>query len=250
MKVETDNICIYCGELATSIDHVPPQSVRPFISADPRLKEQYPFLEVPCCHDCNSRLTDYAAWSIDARKKLLIEKLKRKHKKLLKAPIWSSEDLKELGETLQTRIVQSGKRQRRIRARLNTLKRHQNTQHASAPASYLDTRVTSRLTASPVRASLKTDAKPLPEIKCASDRAITLGEIQRQIAEHYNIRLADMYSSTRQRAIARPRQIAMYLARQHTSLSLSEIGRKFGGRDHTTVIHAIETVVREFNLTV
>jgi len=62
------------------------------------------------------------------------------------------------------------------------------------------------------------------------------------VAEHFNIRLADMSSPRRARAVARPRQVAMYLAKHMTSRSLPEIGRKFGGRDHTTVMHAIRKI--------
>lgn len=76
----------------------------------------------------------------------------------------------------------------------------------------------------------------------ANDRRITIEEIQKKVAEHYNIRLAEMHSARRSRAIARPRQVAMYLAKQLTARSLPEIGRKFGGRDHTTVMHAVKKV--------
>ncbi len=76
----------------------------------------------------------------------------------------------------------------------------------------------------------------------ANDRKITIEEIQKRVAEHYNIRLADMHSPRRARAVARPRQVAMYLAKQLTSRSLPEIGRKFGGRDHTTVMHAVRKI--------
>jgi chromosomal replication initiator protein len=71
---------------------------------------------------------------------------------------------------------------------------------------------------------------------------VTIEEIQRRVAEHYNIRLTDMSSARRARAVARPRQVAMYLAKQLTSRSLPEIGRKFGNRDHTTVMHAVSRV--------
>ncbi|MDX5366741.1 MAG: chromosomal replication initiator protein DnaA, partial [Alphaproteobacteria bacterium] len=67
-------------------------------------------------------------------------------------------------------------------------------------------------------------------------------EIQRRVAEYYNVRLADMLSARRARAVARPRQVAMYLSKQLTTRSLPEIGRKFGGRDHTTVIHAVRKI--------
>ena len=69
-----------------------------------------------------------------------------------------------------------------------------------------------------------------------------IAEIQRRVADHYRVRLAEMTSARRSREVARPRQIAMYLSRQLTPRSLPEIGRRFGGRDHTTVIHAIRQI--------
>ncbi len=69
-------------------------------------------------------------------------------------------------------------------------------------------------------------------------RAITIDQIQRRVAEHFDVRLADMTSKRRPANIAFPRQIAMYLARELTKTSLSEIGEAFGGRDHGTVLHA------------
>jgi len=69
-------------------------------------------------------------------------------------------------------------------------------------------------------------------------RAITIDQIQRRVAEHFDVRLADMTSKRRPANIAFPRQIAMYLARELTKISLSEIGDAFGGRDHGTVLHA------------
>ncbi len=74
------------------------------------------------------------------------------------------------------------------------------------------------------------------------NKIITLDEIQKKIAEFYNIKMADMHSARRSRDIARPRQIAMYLSKKLTTKSLPEIGRSFGGRDHTTVIHAVKAV--------
>jgi chromosomal replication initiator protein len=82
----------------------------------------------------------------------------------------------------------------------------------------------------------------LADLLRASDRRVTIDEIQKRVAEHYNIRMTDMHSARRARAVARPRQIAMYLAKQLTPRSLPEIGRKFGGRDHTTVIHAVRKI--------
>ncbi|MCR9149150.1 MAG: chromosomal replication initiator protein DnaA [Rhodobacteraceae bacterium] len=82
----------------------------------------------------------------------------------------------------------------------------------------------------------------LADILRASDRKVTVEEIQRRVSEHYNIRLSDMIGPKRLRAIARPRQIAMYLAKQMTTRSLPEIGRRFGGRDHTTIMHGIRKI--------
>ena len=82
----------------------------------------------------------------------------------------------------------------------------------------------------------------LHDLLRANERRVTIDEIQRRVAEHFNIKLAEMTSSRRARVVARPRQVAMYLAKQLTSRSLPEIGRKFGGRDHTTVIHAVKKI--------
>ena len=82
----------------------------------------------------------------------------------------------------------------------------------------------------------------LHDLLRANDRRVTIEEIQKQVATHFNIRTSDMHSARRARIIARPRQVAMYLAKQLTSRSLPEIGRKFGGRDHTTVMHAVKKV--------
>jgi len=76
----------------------------------------------------------------------------------------------------------------------------------------------------------------------ASDRKVTIDEIIRKVADHYNLRLSDMLSPRRARAVARPRQVAMFLSKMLTAKSLPEIGRRFGGRDHTTVIHAIRKI--------
>ncbi|SVA13981.1 uncharacterized protein METZ01_LOCUS66835 [marine metagenome] len=82
----------------------------------------------------------------------------------------------------------------------------------------------------------------LQDLLKSNNRKITIEEIQKKVAEHFNIRLTDMHSPRRSRSVARPRQIAMYLAKSNTSRSLPEIGRKFGGRDHTTVMHAVKKI--------
>jgi chromosomal replication initiator protein len=83
----------------------------------------------------------------------------------------------------------------------------------------------------------------LKDVIGATNRQLTLDLIQKTVADYYKIKVSDMYSHKRTRAVARPRQIAMWLARELTAHSLPEIGEAFGGRDHTTVIHACRTVV-------
>jgi len=82
----------------------------------------------------------------------------------------------------------------------------------------------------------------LADILRASERKISIEEIQRQVAEHYNIRFSDIIGPRRLRSFARPRQVAMYLCKQLTSRSLPEIGRRFGGRDHTTIMHGVRRI--------
>lgn len=85
-------------------------------------------------------------------------------------------------------------------------------------------------------------AELLSDLLRASSRQISIDEIQKQVATHYDVRVAEMFSARRARNIARPRQVAMYLAKTLTSLSYPEIGRRFGGRDHTTVMHAVRSI--------
>ncbi len=73
-------------------------------------------------------------------------------------------------------------------------------------------------------------------------RQVTIDEIQKAVSTHFDLKTIDLVSARRARAVARPRQIAMYLAKRLTTRSLPEIGRKFGGRDHSTVIHAVRRI--------
>jgi chromosomal replication initiator protein len=82
----------------------------------------------------------------------------------------------------------------------------------------------------------------LADVLRASERKVSVEEIQRKVSDHYNIRLSDMIGPKRLRAFARPRQVAMYLCKQMTARSLPEIGRRFGGRDHTTVMHGVKRI--------
>ena len=82
----------------------------------------------------------------------------------------------------------------------------------------------------------------LANVLRANQRRISIDEIQTRVADHYCIRKAEMVSARRAREVARPRQVAMYLSKQLTPKSLPDIGRRFGGRDHTTVIHAVKQI--------
>ncbi|MGQ0527702.1 MAG: chromosomal replication initiator protein DnaA [Alphaproteobacteria bacterium] len=95
--------------------------------------------------------------------------------------------------------------------------------------------------------TLETTQDVLSDLLRAHDRRVTIDEIQRKVAEHYNLRISDMHSARRARNVARPRQVAMYLAKFLTARSLPEIGRKFGGRDHTTVMHAVRKIEELIN---
>ena len=90
--------------------------------------------------------------------------------------------------------------------------------------------------------TLESTQDVLHDLLRASDRRISIEDIQKRVAEHFNIKLAEMSSARRARQVARPRQVAMYLSKMLTSRSLPEIGRKFGDRDHTTVMHAVKKV--------
>ena len=99
---------------------------------------------------------------------------------------------------------------------------------------------TSRFTGRPVTLELAREA--LKDLLAAQERLVTIENIQKTVAEYFKIRVADLLSKRRSRSIARPRQVAMVLARELTNHSLPEIGDAFGGRDHTTVMHACDRV--------
>ena len=99
---------------------------------------------------------------------------------------------------------------------------------------------TSRFTGRAVTLELAREA--LKDLLAAQERLVTIENIQKTVAEYYKIRVADLLSKRRSRSIARPRQVAMALARELTNHSLPEIGDAFGGRDHTTVLHACDRI--------
>jgi len=90
--------------------------------------------------------------------------------------------------------------------------------------------------------SLDLAQEVLADLWGEDEKIITIEHIQRKTAEFFSVRLSDMRAKNRTKAVAFPRQIAMYLARQLTNASLAELGRAFGGKDHTTVLHAVEKI--------
>jgi chromosomal replication initiator protein len=97
-----------------------------------------------------------------------------------------------------------------------------------------------RFSGSPITLDLTREA--LRDVLALQDKLVTISNIQKVVVEYYKIRLSDLSSARRSRTITRPRQIAMALAKELTSHSLPEIGEAFGGRDHTTVLHACRKV--------
>ena len=100
-------------------------------------------------------------------------------------------------------------------------------------ASLTKARITVELTKEVLRHTLK-----------GADKDVTIENIQKTICEFFNIRIGDLKAKRRTQNIALPRQVAMYLCRKHTETSFPAIGDKFGGRDHSTVIHASKTIER------
>jgi chromosomal replication initiator protein len=84
----------------------------------------------------------------------------------------------------------------------------------------------------------------LKDLIAVQNRQISIENIQKTVADYYKIKTSDMHSKKRSRIVARPRQVAMYLAKELTQLSLPEIGANFGGRDHTTILHGCRQIVK------
>jgi chromosomal replication initiator protein len=98
----------------------------------------------------------------------------------------------------------------------------------------------SRFLGIPITVDFAKDA--LRDMLVAQDKQVSIENIQKAVAAHYKIRVNDLLSASRSRSVARPRQVAMALAKELTKHSLPEIGKAFGGRDHSTVIHAARKV--------
>jgi chromosomal replication initiator protein len=91
--------------------------------------------------------------------------------------------------------------------------------------------------------TLESTQEVLKDVLRSNERFITIEDIQKRVSEFFSIKMADLLSPRRARSLARPRQVAMYLSKELTTKSLPEIGRKFGGRDHATVIYAVKKVM-------
>jgi len=99
---------------------------------------------------------------------------------------------------------------------------------------------TSRFTGQPITVDFAKDA--LKDLLSLQAKLVTIENIQKTVADYFKVRMADLLSKRRSRSVARPRQVAMALAKELTNHSLPEIGDAFGGRDHTTVLHACKRI--------
>ena len=95
-------------------------------------------------------------------------------------------------------------------------------------------------TGRPIDMALATES--LKDLLAFQERLVTINNIQKTVAEYYKIRVSDLHAKDRSRVVARPRQVAMALAKELTNHSLPEIGERFGGKDHTTVLYATRKV--------
>ncbi len=145
-----------------------------------------------------------------------------------------------------------------LKSKLNEMKKNFNENYElnDEILKFLATEITSSIremigALNRVLAFSKVNTKPANLYECKrilkdyishSNKSINVETIQNIVANHFNLNLQEMLSPRRSRSLARPRQIAMYLAKQHTTNSLPDIGRKFSNRDHTTVIHAVKKI--------
>ena len=95
--------------------------------------------------------------------------------------------------------------------------------------------------------TLESTIDVLADILRANNKLITIEDIQKKVSEHFSIKMSEMFSSRRSKSVVIPRQVAMYLSKELTNLSYPEIGRNFGGKDHTTIIHASKKIDKLLN---
>ncbi len=99
------NLCIYCGLPADSLDHIPPQSVRPTL-VKMGIASRFPFREVWACRECNSLLGYRELWTIELRKRFIKKALRKKYRRYLRIPHWDDREISELGYALQQHVLQ------------------------------------------------------------------------------------------------------------------------------------------------
>ncbi len=152
-------------------------------------------------------------------------------------------DIHPTNYELRLGILQAKAEQKNVDLPLNVLEflAHRITSNVRELEGAL-TRVIAHATLVGRAITMETTQEVLRDLLRANDRRVTVEDIQKVVAQHFNVKISDMHSARRSRSIARPRQIAMYLCKQLTARSLPDIGRSFGGRDHTTVMHAVKKV--------
>ena len=166
-------------------------------------------LECPCCSHPGAPFAYLRAWAFETRTAILLSKAAARNM--------------EMPEAVAHLIA------RRMRSNVRDLEGALNT--LAARANFLGQPITSEFALETLRDLLTVHAQ-----------AITVSNIQKTVADYYQLRLSDLLSMNRSRSLARPRQLAMALSKELTEHSLPEIGRAFGGRDHTTVLHACRTI--------
>lgn len=112
------SFCYYCGDIADSLDHVPPRAIRKAL-LDSGVITDYDIKDVTACRDCNSRIGADAPFNLTDRKRLVKERLRKKYAKLLKAPDWSDSELEHVGQTLKSSILALQCQKVRIQQRLS-----------------------------------------------------------------------------------------------------------------------------------
>lgn len=114
---QAELVCIYCGEIGESIDHVPPRVSREKL-IELGLVERYPFFEVRACRECNCALGKLALWTLRERKRYIKEWIERRYRKYLMMPEWEPKDIMDLGENLQREVVHGVAMKRWVERRL------------------------------------------------------------------------------------------------------------------------------------
>ena len=143
-------------------------------------------------------------------------------------------------KTMANRFLRSQAALESIRKQIeaHTTMREKVSTSVDLPLSHVCKRVLAYARFNNAPVTVATAREALKDLLAVISRQVSIENIQKTVADYYKIKVSDMYSKKRYRSIARPRQVAMALAKELTQQSLPEIGEAFGGRDHTTVLHA------------